>query len=84
MLSRLNLLEQSSFLSKLLHLGDCIAIVLFLWLLTKAWGVMWSDYYSLLAAASFVLSWISFYSHHLYGSWRGRKLSRELIVISKA
>ena len=84
MLSRLNLLEQSSFLSKLLHLGDCVTVVLFLWLLTKAWGVMWSDYYSLLAAASLVLSLISFYSHHLYSSWRGRKLYRELIIISKA
>jgi putative colanic acid biosysnthesis UDP-glucose lipid carrier transferase len=84
MLNRLNLLEHSSLLSKLLHLGDCITIVLFLWMLTKAWGVMWSDYYSLLAAACFALSWFSFYSHHLYGSWRGRKIYRELIVISKA
>ena len=81
---KLNLVEQSSLLSKLLHLVDCFCIVLFLWMLTRFWHVEWSDCYSYLLGATFVLSFISFYSFHLYRSWRGRKLYRELFLICKA
>ena len=80
----LNLLEKSSLLSKLLHLLDCGCIVFFLWILTEFNNVRWSLYYSYLAAWTFSLCILTFYSFQLYRSWRGRKLWREFFVIVKA
>ena len=76
--------ERSSFLLNLLHILDCLLVVAMLWLSTKIHKVPWSEFYSSLAAGSFILCFISFYSVKLYRPWRGIKLYKELLVILKA
>ena len=81
MFGNLTLLQQSSFLSKLLLFIDCVFIVALLRLITMFYGVEWSEHYNLLALQAFALTFLGFYSFQLYRSWRGVKLYKETTVI---
>jgi len=76
--------EKSSFLLTILHIFDCILVVVMLWLLAKVHEVPWSEAFLYLAVGSFILSFFSFFSVQLYRQWRGIKLYKELFVILKA
>jgi putative colanic acid biosynthesis UDP-glucose lipid carrier transferase len=76
--------ERSSFLLNLLHIVDCLLVVVMLWLSVKINPVPWSEFYSSLALGSFILCFLSFYSVKLYRPWRGIQLYKELLVILKA
>jgi exopolysaccharide biosynthesis polyprenyl glycosylphosphotransferase len=76
--------EKSSFLLNILHIFDCLLVVVMLWLLAKVHEVPWSEAYLHLAVGSFILSFANFCSVNLYRPWRGLKLYKELLVILKA
>ncbi len=76
--------EKSSFLTKLLHILDCLLVVGMLRLSVEIHQVPWSEFYSSLAVGSFILCFLSFYSVKLYRPWRGIKLYKELFTILKA
>lgn len=66
------------------HLLDCCLVAGMLFAAVKWYGLLWSDAYRTLAAVSFGLSFIAFYSFDLYRSWRGSDFLREFNVIGKA
>lgn len=76
--------EKSSFLLNILHIFDCVLVVVMLWLLAKVHEVPWSEVYFYLAVGSFILSFVSFRSVKLYRPWRGIKLYKEFFIILKA
>lgn len=84
MYGSITLREESNFVVKLLHLTDCILVVLAFRLLSIIYDVPWSQYYTKLSWAVFILSFITFYSFRLYRPWRGSLYYDEFIVIVKA
>lgn len=79
-----NLREQSSLMARLLHLVDCLLIVVYLWGLVHWFHVPWSSWYTRLMVIAGVATFISFQSFQLYRSWRGWKFFLEFIVILRA
>jgi len=80
----IHLREKSSFLINILHIFDCLLVVVMLWLLAKVHEVPWSEAYFYLAVGSFILSFVNFCSVKLYRAWRGIKLYKEFFIILKA
>lgn len=80
----IDLRGKSSFLVNILHIVDCLLVVVMLWLLAKVHKVPWSEAYLHLAVGSFIVSFVNFCSVKLYRPWRGIKLFKELLVILKA
>jgi len=80
----INLQEKSSSLLNILHILDCLLVVVILWILAKVHEVPWSEGYLYLVVGSFILSFFSFCSVKLYRPWRGIKLYKELFIILKA
>jgi exopolysaccharide biosynthesis polyprenyl glycosylphosphotransferase len=62
---------------------DCCVVVGILFAAVKWYGLPWSDSYQALAAVSFGLSFVAFYSFDLYRSWRGSDFVREFATIVK-
>lgn len=80
----INLREKSTYLVRILHALDCVAVVSFLWLLMKCYGLAWEDCYTYLSVVSCIMSLFIFPSFQLYRSWRGHGLQNEFILIFKA
>ncbi len=59
-------------------------MVFLLWLLTKIYGVPWSELYTRLMVFTFLSSFAVFYNYQIYRSWRGRNTYLEMVEISKA
>ena len=72
MTSMIGLKQRSSFIVKILHMLDCLLVVLILWVLFNIYKIEnWSVYYTYLAIGSFLLSFICLNSINLYRPWRG-------------
>jgi putative colanic acid biosynthesis UDP-glucose lipid carrier transferase len=82
MASTFGLQQRSSFLLKILHMLDCLLVVLILLLLFNIYRVeVWSEYYTYLAVGSFILSFICFNAVNLYRPWRGVRFYSEFLAI---
>lgn len=79
-----NLREQSSIMARILHIVDCVVVVVYLWGLLVWYRVPWTPYYSRFAFITIVLCLVTFQSFQLYRSWRGWKFFQEFLVILRA